>query len=119
MSIRVLHWGTGPTGCAALRGILGHPELELVGLYVARPERAGRDAGSFVDLPDTGIVATNDLEEFGEIDADALSYFAALTASVDDVLPFLRHGIDVVTATYSWLILPDFAPREMVEPVEA
>jgi hypothetical protein len=119
MPIRVLHWGTGPTGCAALRGILGHPDLELVGLYVARPERAGRDAGSFVDLTDTGIVATNDIDEFRAIDADALSYFGAVTAPVDDVLPFLRAGIDVVTATYSWLILPDFAPPEMIEPVEA
>src|SRR5262249_32258170 len=53
------------------------------------------------------------------IDADALSYFGAVTASIDDVLPFLRSGIDVVTATYSWLILPDFAPPELVEPVEA
>jgi hypothetical protein len=119
MAIRVLHWGTGPTGCAALRGILGHPDLELVGLYVARPERAGRDAGSFVDLPDTGVVATNDLDEFRAIDADALSYFGAVTASIDDVLPFLRSGLDVVTATYSWLILPDFAPRQLAEPVEA
>ena len=58
MAVRVVHWGTGPTGIEALRGILDHPELELVGLYVARPERAGRDAGSFVGKPDTGIVAT-------------------------------------------------------------
>jgi hypothetical protein len=118
MAIRVLHWGTGPTGCAALRGIIGRPDLELVGLYVARPERAGRDAGSFVGLPDTGITATHDLDTFQSIDADALSYFGAITASVDDVIPFLRRGIDVVTATYSWLILPDFAPPTMIDPVE-
>jgi hypothetical protein len=111
--------GTGPTGCAALHGILGHPDLDLVGLYVARPERAGRDAGIFVGLPDTGVISTNIVDEFSAIEADALSYFGAITAPVDDVLPFLRAGIDVVTATYSWLILPDFAPPEMIEPVEA
>ena len=119
MAIRVLHWGTGPTGCAALRGILGRPDLELVGLYVARPERAGRDAGDFVDLPDTGIVATNDLKAFRAIDADVLSHFGALTASVDDVIPFLRDGLDVVTTTYAPLVLPAHAPRELIEPVQA
>jgi hypothetical protein len=117
MTIRVVHWGTGPTGCAALRGILGHPDLELVGLYVARPERAGRDAGSFVGFPDTGVLATSDADALRAIDADALSYFAAIGAPIDDVLGFLRSGVDVVTATFSWLILPDFAPPELVEPV--
>jgi hypothetical protein len=119
MAIRVVHWGTGPTGCAALRGILGHPDLELVGLYVARPERASRDAGDFVDLPDTGIVATNDLEAFRAIDADVLSHFGAMAAGVDDVIPFLRDGLDVVTTTYASLILPAYAPQEIVEPVQA
>ncbi len=117
--IRVVHWGTGPTGCEALRGILGHPDLELVGLYVARPERAGRDAGEFVDLPATGVVATNDLDTFRAIDADVLSYFGPMTAPVDDVIPFLRDGVDVVTTTYSSLVLPAHAPRELIEPVES
>src|SRR5262245_52505907 len=119
MAIRVLHWGTGPTGCAALHGILGRPDLELAGLYVARPERAGRDAGDFVGLPDTGIVATNDLDTFRAIDADVLSYFGPMTASVDDVVPFLRDGVDVVTATYASLILPAYAPKEMLDPVQS
>ncbi len=119
MTTRVVHWGTGPTGCAALRGILGHPDLELVGLYVARPERAGRDAGEFVDLPATGIVATNDLDDFRAIDADVLSFFGSVSASVDDVVPFLRAGVDVVTTTFSSLILPAYAPPEMIDPVVA
>jgi hypothetical protein len=119
MAVRVLHWGTGPTGCEALRGILGHPDLELVGLYVARPERAGRDAGDFVDLPATGILATNDLDAFRAIDADVLSYFGAMTAGVDDVVGFLRGGLDVVTTTYASLVLPAHAPPEMIDPVEA
>jgi 2,4-diaminopentanoate dehydrogenase len=119
MAIRVLHWGTGPTGCAALRGILGRPDLELVGLYVARPERAGRDAGDFVDLPDTGVVATNGIDAFRAIHADVLSYFGPMVASVDDVIPFLRDGLDVVTTAYASLVLPAYAPREIIDPVQA
>ena len=119
MTVRVVHWGTGPTGCEGLRGIISHPDLELVGLYVARPERAGRDAGDFVGLPDTGVVATNDLDAFRAVDADVLSYFGPMTAGVDDVVPFLRDGIDVVTPTYAPLIIPAHAPAEVIEPVQA
>ena len=34
MVVRVVHWGTGNTGRPGLRGIIDHPDLELVGLYV-------------------------------------------------------------------------------------
>lgn len=34
MAYRVAHSGTGMIGCAALDGILDHPELELVGMFV-------------------------------------------------------------------------------------
>ena len=40
--VRVVHWGTGNTGTMGLKGILGHPDLEFVGCFVARPE-PGRD----------------------------------------------------------------------------
>ncbi len=49
MTIKVVQWGTGTAGLRSLNCILHNPALELVGLYVARPERAGRDAGTFVD----------------------------------------------------------------------
>ena len=42
-----------------LKGILGHPDLELVGCFVARPERAGQDAGELVGRPHVGVTTTN------------------------------------------------------------
>jgi len=42
MAIRVVHWGTGQTGRLALQGVIGHPDLELVGVVVQRPENVGR-----------------------------------------------------------------------------
>ena len=48
MSLRVVHWGTGNTGRLALRGVLQHPDLELVGLYVHNPDKVGRDAGELI-----------------------------------------------------------------------
>lgn len=31
--LRVIQWGTGNAGHRALRGILSHPDLELVGVH--------------------------------------------------------------------------------------
>ena len=50
VSLRVVHWGTGNTGRLALRGVLQHPDLELVGLYVHSPDKVGRDAGELIGL---------------------------------------------------------------------
>ena len=44
MTLKVVHWGTGNTGRLALRGVLQHPDLELVGLYVHSPDKVGKDA---------------------------------------------------------------------------
>ena len=120
MAIRVAQWGTGTAGLRALRCILANPALELVGLYVARPERAGRDAGSFVEMPDTGVIATNRLEDLLELGADCLCYMGAMaTGGVSDVLPFLRAGINVVTPSLSVLLTPLDAPKDVFDEVTA
>ncbi len=118
--VKVLQWGTGTAGVRSLRCILTNPALELAGLYVARPERAGRDAGSFVDLPDTGVLATNDVEALLATDADCLVYMGSYAhGSLDDVLPFLRAGRNVVTATLFTLLTSEFAPADHRDAVTA
>ena len=120
MPIRVVQWGTGTAGLRALRAILANPALELVGLHVARPERAGRDAGSFVDRPDTGVVATNRVEDLLAVEADCLCYMGSYaTGGMDDFLPFLRAGRNVVTPTVFSLLTPEFAPKGDLDRVTA
>jgi hypothetical protein len=120
MTFKVVQWGTGTAGLRALNCILNNPALELAGLYVARAERAGRDAGSFVGAPDTGIIATNSVEELLQIDADCLCYMGSLaTGGISDVLPFLRAGRNVVTPTLFTLLTPVFAPAKDFDPVTA
>ena len=120
MTLKVVQWGTGTAGLRSLACILNNPALELVGLYVARPERAGRDAGSFVDEPTTGVVATNSVDELLGIEADCLCYMGSFaTGGIKDVLPFLRAGRNVVTPTLFTLLTPVFAPAEDYEPVMA
>ena len=42
---RVVQWSTGSVGASALRAIIEHPDLELVGVVVSDPAKEGRDAG--------------------------------------------------------------------------
>ena len=41
MAYRVIQWSTGNVGRYALRGIINHPDLELVGLWVHSEKKAG------------------------------------------------------------------------------
>ena len=75
MAYRVIQWATGATGRHVLRLVVEHPELELVGLVVTNPEKAGRDAGELCGLgPVTGVIASTDVEsvlgDLAEIDGD-------------------------------------------------
>jgi 4-hydroxy-tetrahydrodipicolinate reductase len=51
MPYRVIQWSTGNVGRFALRCILGHPQLELVGLWVHGATKAGQDAGALRGRP--------------------------------------------------------------------
>jgi hypothetical protein len=120
MTLKVVQWGTGTAGLRSLKAILNNPALELVGLYVARPERAGRDAGSFVDEADTGVLATNSLDDLLALKADCLCYMGAMaTGEADDVLPFLRSGCSVVTPSLGVLLTPQYAPKDLHDQVMA
>jgi hypothetical protein len=122
MAIRVVHWGVGQTGKLGLQGVIGHPELDLVGLGVARPENEGRDAGDLCDRPRTGIVATSRIDDLLALKPDCFAYFGAgavdLEAGLSIVERFLEARVNVVTTSLSPLIFPhalDPALRERVE----
>ena len=59
MAYKVIQWATGNVGQLALRGIIEHPDLELVGLLVHSPDKAGKDAGELAGLAPVGVKATN------------------------------------------------------------
>jgi len=76
MSYKVIQWATGNVGHLALKGIIEHPDLELVGLLVHSPDKAGKDAGELVGLAPVGVKATNDVDEILALEAEAVSYMA-------------------------------------------
>ncbi|CAM2910601.1 hypothetical protein BST27_10395 [Mycobacterium intermedium] len=108
---RVAHVGTGYTGAIALRHVLRSPSLKLVGHLVNTPGKAGRDSGELVGCPATGVVATESLDELLALDADCVTYFAAVSGRepgeiVDQLCAIAASGKNVVTPSYHPLFHP-------------
>ena len=115
-SHRVVQWATGNIGTRSLRSVIEHPTLELAGVYVHSPDKAGRDAGDLCGLEPTGVSATNDIEDVVAVGADCVLYMPrALDA--DEVCRLLASGANVVTTRGEFHHPPsmDAALRERVE----
>lgn len=96
MKYRVIQWATGGVGCAAIQGIVNHPELELVGCWVHGRSKDGRDAGELAGIAPLGVAATRDIEALLALDADCVLY-SPIIADATVVERILRSGKNVVT----------------------
>jgi len=101
MSYRVIQWATGSMGKTCLRGIIDHPDLELVGLYVYNPKKVGVDAGDIAHKPVTGVIATNQIEDILQLDADVVIHAPQLNAPYsshnEDICRLLASGKNVIS----------------------
>jgi 2,4-diaminopentanoate dehydrogenase len=113
MPYRVIQWATGNVGQAAVRGIVAHPELELVGAWVHSPKKAGRDVGELCGLPPLGVEATNDIDAVLAMDADCVVY-APQMADTDMVIRLLAAGKNVVTPV-GWFYASGLPRRSEIE----
>jgi hypothetical protein len=118
MTCRVIHFGTGYSGVHALRGILDHPELELVGLVVHSDDKCGRDAGELAGAAPVGVVATQDLDAALAVGADAFCYMATthgrFKVAIAEVCSILEAGVNVVTTSFGLLIHPGSARPDVL-----
>jgi 4-hydroxy-tetrahydrodipicolinate reductase len=122
--LRVIQWSTGNAGKKALRGILRHPELELVGVHAHSPEKVGKDAGDLCDLGrKTGIVATNDADALLAQDADCVCYTAQgetrIRQTIDDLCRILASGKNVVNTAVVSLVYPPFSSPKLLDRLAA
>ena len=108
---RVIQWCTGVVGKAALQHFIENPIFELVGVLVTNPDKVRKDAGEFVGLPPTGVLATSDIEEIMALDADGVHY-APLRSDVDTICRLLRSGKNVAS------VGGPFSPRHYPEQFE-
>lgn len=109
MTLRVVQWATGNLGRAAIEGIVAHPELELVGVWVRSEDKVGVDAGTLAGIEPIGVAATHDAEEIIALAPDCVLY-APLRADETEVIRLLEAGIHVVTPL-NW-----FYPERLVVP---
>ena len=123
MRYRVIQWSTGNVGRLALRCILGHPELDLAGVLVSSPAKAGRDAGELCGRPATGIRATTDIDEILRLDADCVCYTATADLrpfeAIDDICRILESGKNVVSSSVVGLVHPRALPPDITRKLDA
>jgi hypothetical protein len=96
MTIKVVQWTSGGVARQAVRAILDHPGLALVGMYAHNLEKAGEDAGELVGLEPLGIKATNDIDSLIALKPDCVSY-SPLYPDIDHLAQLLESGINIVT----------------------
>jgi hypothetical protein len=96
MPVRVVQWATGNIGTRALRQVIRHPDLELVGVLVYDPAKEGVDAGELCGEPPTGVTATTSRDTVLALGADCVLYMPR-SLDLDEVLPLLASGTNIVT----------------------
>lgn len=105
---KVIQWGTGWVGMAALKYVLANPGLELVGLKCHTEEKEGQDAGTLAGADATGVKATRNADELVALDADCVLFMPRDVMTdptvpgtpssewVPDLLALLESGKNVI-----------------------
>ena len=113
---RVVQWATGNIGSRALRAVIDHPRLDLVGVLVHSPGKVGIDAGDLAGRAPTGIRATDDLDDIVSLEPDCVLYMPQ-GCDMDVVCRLLASGANIVTTRGEFHHPPSIDPaiRERVE----
>ncbi|MEU6563460.1 NAD(P)H-dependent amine dehydrogenase family protein [Nocardia nova] len=106
-----------------LAEIIRHPRFELAGVGVGNPEKVGRDAGELCGAPETGVRATDSIDELIALRPDAVVHYGPTAAFADENIrvigSFLRAGIDVCSTAMTPWVWPDMAqtPPQWRDPI--
>src|SRR5438067_1047847 len=89
--LRVVQWATGNIGLRALREVIRHPALELVGVLVYDPEKAGVDAGTLCGEDPVGVLASTEPAAVRARGADCVLYMPR-SLDLEEVVELLKSG---------------------------
>ena len=120
---RVVQFSTGNVGQHSLKAIIGRPDLDLVGVHAASPNKVGRDAAELCGLTEpTGVIATDDIDALIALAPDCVVYTAQAETrpmeAVEQLTKLLAAGINVVGSSIVWLVTPRQADEWLREPLE-
>jgi len=95
---RVVQFSSGNVGRHSLRAIIGRPDLQLVGVHAASPNKIGRDAAELCGLDEpTGVVATDDIDALIALKPDCVVYTAQGETrpmeAIEQMAKFLAAGV--------------------------
>ena len=124
---RVIVWGTGFVGKAVLKALMGHRELEVVGVVVHDPAKDGLDVGELLfgkgSGPKTGLRATRDAASVLARPADAVAYFGPnmmhAETNFTNIEASLRAGKNVVDTSMGIFHYPPLIPPPMRDRIAA
>jgi 4-hydroxy-tetrahydrodipicolinate reductase len=91
-----VQWGTGNIGRYALREVIRHPALDLVGVRVYDPGKDGVDAGVLCDEAPVGVTATTDPADIHALGADCVLHMPS-ALELDELVALLDAGTNVIT----------------------
>jgi hypothetical protein len=83
-------------GQRSVRGVLAHPDLELVGCYAWGADKVGRDVGELCGIEPLGIAATNDIDALLALHPDCVVY-NPMWPDTDELVRILEAGVNVVS----------------------
>ena len=92
---RVVQWGAGNVGTHAMRAVIQHPNMTLVGLKEFG-EKVGKDAGELCGLGPNGIIATDSIDDVIALKPDCVVYMQQ-GCDIDDICKMLSSGANIVT----------------------
>ena len=120
---RVVQFSTGNVGVHSLQAIIGRPDLELVGVHAASPNKIGRDASELCGLDQpTGVIATDDIDALIALKPDCVVYTAQGETrpmeALEQMSKFLAAGINVAATSMVWLVAPRQADDWLRVPLE-
>jgi 4-hydroxy-tetrahydrodipicolinate reductase len=99
MKYKVIQWTSGHVGKETVKGILTHPELELVGAYAWSEQKVGKDIGELCGVEPIGVRATNDVEALLSMGADCVCYVPTWP-EIDEMVRILEAGLNMVCSYF-------------------
>lgn len=96
MALRIAQWATGPVGAAAARKVIEHPDFKLVACFAHGEAKRGKDVGELIGVDETGIIATNRIEDIIAARPDCVLYMP-LVWDVEAMATLLEAGINVIS----------------------
>lgn len=108
--MRVVQWSTGGVGAIAVRALAERTDLDLIGVWVHHPDKAGRDAGEVSGGAPVGVQTSQDADALLALKPDCVCYTPSGESRpdgcVDDLCGMLSAGINVVTTSIPGLVHP-------------